>query len=285
MKTLEEISTHFSNVKWSMGSSAFVCCCPAHPDRNPSLKVQEYNGQIYMKCFAGCKTGDILKAVDLQWGDIKEPKVTEKYESKNPFTNSQLLLLGINPTVKIKCMRGWSTSKLQIPVGMDKQIYADGYGIYKPYSISINELWDENPELFHTMIVGKLCSIYAKYCTLYNKRIYKKQCFSALHNNQAVKDSLEYCLKTLRPVYKWYAEREDVLQIALDTLSGLYEPLKNVTCVDVARLFTLLPASLKDKTDIRHPLEKFNYAMYHKHTFAEIPHICWEKDEKRYQIT
>lgn len=42
------------------------CRCPAHDDRSPSLSVRLGTKAILFKCFAGCTSVDILKALDRQ---------------------------------------------------------------------------------------------------------------------------------------------------------------------------------------------------------------------------
>lgn len=45
--------------------------CPAHDDRTPSLSVSETDdGTVLIKCWAGCTTGDVLDALDLDFSDL-----------------------------------------------------------------------------------------------------------------------------------------------------------------------------------------------------------------------
>lgn len=42
--------------------------CPVHQDRNPSLTIREGDdGRVLLHCFRGCRTGDILQAIGLEW--------------------------------------------------------------------------------------------------------------------------------------------------------------------------------------------------------------------------
>jgi putative DNA primase/helicase len=50
--------------RWS--GSRGKCRCPAHDDRSPSLSVRLGTKAILFKCFAGCTSTDILKALDRQ---------------------------------------------------------------------------------------------------------------------------------------------------------------------------------------------------------------------------
>lgn len=41
--------------------SGFICCCPAHEDRDPSLSIRIGATALLFKCFAGCDTLDVLR--------------------------------------------------------------------------------------------------------------------------------------------------------------------------------------------------------------------------------
>lgn len=53
-----------------------MALCPAHADRNPSLKIDvNRNGDVLLHCFAGCMTEDVLAALDLTFRDLSpEPR-------------------------------------------------------------------------------------------------------------------------------------------------------------------------------------------------------------------
>lgn len=40
-----------------------LCLCPAHDDHNPSLSIRVGNEALLFKCFAGCDTIDVLRAI------------------------------------------------------------------------------------------------------------------------------------------------------------------------------------------------------------------------------
>jgi hypothetical protein len=62
-----------------------MALCPAHDDRNPSLSISPGNGSgPLIKCFAGCDTEAVLKAVGLDWQDVLPPRET-------PVRNSTLI--------------------------------------------------------------------------------------------------------------------------------------------------------------------------------------------------
>jgi putative DNA primase/helicase len=53
----------------------YMAHCPAHNDSNPSLVIsRKPNGQILIRCRAGCSTEDVLRKVDLSFNDLFEVK-------------------------------------------------------------------------------------------------------------------------------------------------------------------------------------------------------------------
>lgn len=61
----------------------FIAKCPAHDDHEPSLSIRPGGKQpIVMQCHAGCRTEDILAALDLTWDDISLPKEEQKDEGE-----------------------------------------------------------------------------------------------------------------------------------------------------------------------------------------------------------
>ncbi|MBE0669691.1 MAG: hypothetical protein IH588_03810, partial [Anaerolineales bacterium] len=60
-----------------------MALCPAHDDRNPSLSISPGNGSgPLIKCFAGCETKAVLKAIGLDWQDIFTHRETPIHKSK-----------------------------------------------------------------------------------------------------------------------------------------------------------------------------------------------------------
>src|SRR3546814_5310639 len=63
---------------WS--GSRGECRCPAHDDHSPSLSVRLGTKAILFKCFAGCTSTDVLKALDRQGLHDREPVHVERSE-------------------------------------------------------------------------------------------------------------------------------------------------------------------------------------------------------------
>lgn len=52
----------------------YMACCPAHPDKSPSLAVGEgTEGRVILHCYAGCSAHDIVTAIGLELGDLFPP--------------------------------------------------------------------------------------------------------------------------------------------------------------------------------------------------------------------
>lgn len=60
MVTAEQIAEALGGKRTGDG---WLCCCPAHDDRNPSLSVGDGETGIVVHCFAGCAQGDVLAAL------------------------------------------------------------------------------------------------------------------------------------------------------------------------------------------------------------------------------
>ena len=80
---LHEILSHFPNVKKASGNR-YECCCPCHDDTHPSLIIYVNDEWVNVKCYAGCETENVLRAVGLEKSDLKiggnmnKPKVVNE---------------------------------------------------------------------------------------------------------------------------------------------------------------------------------------------------------------
>jgi hypothetical protein len=54
----------------SRGQGKWSACCPAHPDRNPSLSVTEGDKGLLVRCWSGCTVESICSAVGLRLTDL-----------------------------------------------------------------------------------------------------------------------------------------------------------------------------------------------------------------------
>jgi len=68
-RPLEKVLEHLEGVREAQ--KGFMALCPAHDDHKPSLSVDVGdNDKAILKCFAGCKTADIVAAVGLTQADL-----------------------------------------------------------------------------------------------------------------------------------------------------------------------------------------------------------------------
>lgn len=54
------------------GNGAWMACCPAHEDRNPSMRVTDKGDRILLHCYAGCDPQLILAAIGMTYSDLFE---------------------------------------------------------------------------------------------------------------------------------------------------------------------------------------------------------------------
>ena len=45
------------------GGSAWLACCPAHSDKNPSLRIAQGDSRVLLHCYAGCEPSSIITAL------------------------------------------------------------------------------------------------------------------------------------------------------------------------------------------------------------------------------
>ncbi len=77
MSVLENVLGRLGNVRQEDGGHKASCPCPDHGrgngDRNPSLSVgADSEGNVLLKCFAGCPTEDVVSAIGLKMSDLFE---------------------------------------------------------------------------------------------------------------------------------------------------------------------------------------------------------------------
>lgn len=66
---LEEVISRFEQAK-SNGRNSYICRCPAHKDKEPSLSVKDTDDRILIFCHAGCDTLTVLGYVGLEVKDL-----------------------------------------------------------------------------------------------------------------------------------------------------------------------------------------------------------------------
>jgi hypothetical protein len=86
--------------KWSNGSG--MCCCPAHNDSSPSLSVRVGNKSLLFKCFSGCDTVAVMRALR-SGGQVDRDgvKSTDEREPRRIVTDSGMAKRLWDATVQI----------------------------------------------------------------------------------------------------------------------------------------------------------------------------------------
>jgi len=97
--SLENLLSRLEKVKGRGGS--YVACCPAHPDKTPSLAIKESDGKIILHCFAGCAVADIVGAVGMDITELfppSEPRYTPQPRVKF-FATDMLRVLHLEANI------------------------------------------------------------------------------------------------------------------------------------------------------------------------------------------
>ena len=54
-----------------IGIGKWVCTCPSHQDKSPSLRITETDdGKVLIKCWSGCSALDVLTSIGLSWSSL-----------------------------------------------------------------------------------------------------------------------------------------------------------------------------------------------------------------------
>lgn len=63
----------------------YMACCPAHPDKSPSLTIAERDdGRILIHCFAGCSAEEVVNAVGMELKDLMPENIGFHKKSPDP---------------------------------------------------------------------------------------------------------------------------------------------------------------------------------------------------------
>ena len=131
------IETLLSRVNGLKKTSAttWMCKCPSHQDRLPSLSLRLVeDGRVLVNCFGGCSTEDVLGAVGLEMEDLFErplyhrakpirgAKVFARDALKLMRTELMLFLMASFTLKKGKALEPVDQERLQ--VSYDRLMYA-----------------------------------------------------------------------------------------------------------------------------------------------------------------
>jgi hypothetical protein len=71
--TIDDLLTRLNHPRYGRprrSGNGWVAHCPGHDDRRVSLSVGVVNGRILINCFAGCRYGDVIAALQLRSADL-----------------------------------------------------------------------------------------------------------------------------------------------------------------------------------------------------------------------
>ena len=69
MSATERLVARLKGAK-QIAPDKWKACCPAHPDKTPSLDVRDASGRVLVCCHAGCSAEDVVQAVGLTLADL-----------------------------------------------------------------------------------------------------------------------------------------------------------------------------------------------------------------------
>ncbi len=92
------------------GPDRWIACCPAHPDKHPTLSVRELaDGRVLAHCFAGCAIGEIVDAVGLELSDLypaTDREIHGKPPERRPFNAGDVLKVLANESMIVAVAGG-----------------------------------------------------------------------------------------------------------------------------------------------------------------------------------
>ncbi len=94
MRPIDKLLPQLEKVR-PRGSSSWMACCPAHPDKNPSLSIKETeDGDVLLHCFAGCGADEVMAALGLNLADLYDKPITDYRVGPTPsrFTAEDVLI-------------------------------------------------------------------------------------------------------------------------------------------------------------------------------------------------
>lgn len=87
MSKTDQLLSKLDKVKPN-GKGKWLACCPAHPDKSPSLAIKETeDGKLLIHCFSGCHVSDVVGAIGLELSDLMPDDPTYRKGTKPPKFN------------------------------------------------------------------------------------------------------------------------------------------------------------------------------------------------------
>lgn len=75
------------------GRDSWIACCPAHPDKSPSMTLRELDdGRVLVHCFAGCSVEEILASLSLEFDALfPDNPIEHAAPTRRPFPAADVL--------------------------------------------------------------------------------------------------------------------------------------------------------------------------------------------------
>ena len=106
----------------SVGRDSWMGCCPAHDDKNPSLKIDLKGEKILIKCWSGCDTESILGAVGMDFDDIfPDRPIYQRSSGRQPMLSSADALRIVKYEAMVIWMYGQDLKNKKTPSDEDHQ--------------------------------------------------------------------------------------------------------------------------------------------------------------------
>lgn len=124
--TADTLLSRLDKVK-TTGQGRWVACCPAHPDKRPSLHIKECDdGRVLVHCFIGCSAGDILAAVGLEFSDLFPEKIDlsdhHKPADRQPFPAKDVLRTLVGEATIVAVAAGMLRSQGFLPAADEERL-------------------------------------------------------------------------------------------------------------------------------------------------------------------
>lgn len=89
---IEAVLSRFEKVR-AHGNNRWTVCCPAHPDKTPSLAIRLLDdGTWLFHDFGGCEVRTVLDAAGLKFSDLFPQPIVQNHSGvRRAFSDAQLL--------------------------------------------------------------------------------------------------------------------------------------------------------------------------------------------------
>lgn len=87
---IDNILTLLSGVKRT-GTDRYICCCPAHDDKHPSMTIKQDGDKVLIHCFGGCSVPEIVDSIGLKMSDLFPERISKSLKPSERFNPYDVL--------------------------------------------------------------------------------------------------------------------------------------------------------------------------------------------------